>query len=120
MKKSTRFIPLLFVVAIISAFTIAKRTPDGTWNYELKGVPEEYRLGKLAFEQKDDKLQVMVNDKEAENVKAVNDSMYFSIEVSGTDAFFNLEFKDTTVTGVVKYNADTYPLSGSKAVPVSN
>ena len=116
------FIVLLFLSAIaVSAQSINKVNPVGTWKFAAPYAPEGYSSGTIVVgftEQKHTTTMSFTGSEyklEGENVKAVNDSVLFSIFLEGQDIKVMLKIEnDTNMSGKAVYTEGEVPLSLSR------
>jgi hypothetical protein len=115
-------IVLLFLSAIAgSAQSINKVNPVGTWKFAAPYAPEGYSSGTIVVgftEQKHTTTMSFTGSEyklEGENVKAVNDSILFSIFLEGQDIKVMLKIEnDTNMSGKAVYTEGEVPLSLSR------
>jgi len=95
----------------------AKINPVGTWKFDAPYAPEGYSSGKIIVGLTDQKHTTTMSftgseDKlSGENVKALNDSVLFSIFVEGQDVKVMLKLEnDTIMSGKAVYSEGEVPL----------
>ena len=120
MKKG--IVILTFIVFSLSVLTAqnnqSKNNPVGSWKFAAPYAPEGYASGvivvgfaeqkptaSMSFTGSEDKLA-------GENVKAVNDSVLFSIYLEGQDIKVMLKIEsDTNMSGKAVYSEGEVPLA---------
>ena len=116
------FILLVFLSAIaVNAQSISTVNPVGTWKFAAPYAPEGYSSGTIVVgltEQKHTTTMSFTGSEyklEGENVKAVNDSVLFSIYLEGQDIKVMLKIEsDTNMIGKAVYAEGEVPLSLSR------
>jgi len=113
-------VSFLFVIAV-SGQKITKNNPVGTWKFEAPYAPEGYSSGTIVVGITDQKhtttMSFTGNDIKipGENVKAVKDSIYFTVYVEGQDVKVMLKIEnDTIMSGKAVYSEGEVPLSLTK------
>lgn len=122
----------LFILVIISLFTLTltaqkgngqKNDPVGTWKFDAPYAPEGYTSGKIVVgftEQKHTTTMSFTGSDyklPGENVKAVNDSVFFSVYLEGQDIKVLLKIEnDTTMSGKAVYSEGEVPLVLTKVL----
>jgi hypothetical protein len=115
-------ISFLSVIAV-SGQNISKLSPLGTWKFTAPYAPEAYNSGTIAVGFADQKQTIAMSFTGSEykfpgeNVKAVNDSIQFSIYLEGQDVKVMLKVEsDTNMTGKAIYSEGEVPLALSKVL----
>ena len=100
-----------------------KLSPLGTWKFAAPYAPEAYNSGTIAVGFADQKQTIAMSFTGSEykfpgeNVKAVNDSIQFSIYLEGQDVKVMLKVEsDTNMTGKAVYSEGEVPLALSKVL----
>jgi hypothetical protein len=117
-------IVLLFLSAIaVSAQNLNKINPIGTWKFSAPYAPEGYASGKIVVGFADQKHTTTMSFTgseyllQGEDVKAVNDSILFSIFLEGQDIKVMLKIEnDTNMTGKAVYSEGEVPISLSRVL----
>jgi hypothetical protein len=113
-----------FLSAIgVSGQSISKNNPAGTWKFAAPYAPEGYNTGIIVvgFEDQKHTTTMSFTGSEfkfpGENVKALNDSVLFSIYLQGEDVKVMLKIEsDTNMTGKAVYSQGEVPLALSKVL----
>jgi hypothetical protein len=122
-----RILTLMFVsfltVLSVSGQNIIKNNPIGTWKFDAPYAPEGYNSGTIVvgFTNMKHTTTMAFSGSEfkydGENVKAVNDSVLFSIFLQGEDIKVLLKIEsDTNMTGKAIYSEGEVPLALSKVL----
>jgi hypothetical protein len=125
MKKV--IVALVFIVfGLINASSQnnqSKPNPIGTWKFAAPYAPEGYSSGTiiLGFSEQKHTATMAFSGSEykipAENVKAVNDSVLFSIFLEGQDVKVMLKIEnDTNMSGKAVYSEGEVPLALSRVL----
>jgi hypothetical protein len=119
----TLIIISFFSVISVSGQNINKNNPAGTWKFDAPYAPEGYSSGTIVVGIADSKNTTTMSFTgsefkfEGENVKAVNDSVLFSIYLQGEDIKVMLKMEsDTNMTGKAVYSEGEVPLALSKVL----
>ena len=103
----------------------AKRNPVGSWKFEAPYAPEGYTSGIITVgleEQKYTASMAFTGSEfvhTGEQVKAVNDSILFSVNVEGQDVQVMLKIEgETKMDGKAVYSDGEVPLTLAKNTPV--
>lgn len=118
------FMLILFLSAIaVSGQSINKNNPVGTWKFAAPYAPEGYNTGIIVVGFEDQKHTTTMSftgsefKYQGENVKALNDSVLFSIYLQGEDVKVMLKIEsDTSMTGKAVYSQGEVPLALSKVL----
>jgi hypothetical protein len=124
----------LFVLIVISFIVVTtsaqqannqKNNPVGTWKFEAPYAPEGYTSGTIVVGLEDQKHTTSMAfagseyKLPGENVKAVNDSILFSIYMEGQDIKVMLKIEnETKMSGKAVYSEGEVPLTLTKVVAV--
>ena len=124
----------LFVLIVISFIVVTtsaqqannqKNNPVGTWKFEAPYAPEGYTSGTIIVGLEDQKHTTSMAfagseyKLPGENVKAVNDSILFSIYMEGQDIKVMLKIEnETKMSGKAVYSEGEVPLTLTKVVTV--
>jgi len=124
----------LFVLIVISFIVVTtsaqqannqKNNPVGTWKFEAPYAPEGYTSGTIVVGLEDQKHTTSMAfagseyKLPGENVKAVNDSILFSIYMEGQDIKVMLKIEnETKMSGKAVYSEGEVPLTLTKVVTV--
>jgi hypothetical protein len=125
MKKG--IVILMFIVFSLSVLIAqnnqSKINPVGTWKFAAPYAPEGYTSGVIVVgfaEQKHTATMSFTGSEDklpGENVKAVNDSVLFSIFIEGQDVKVMLKVEsDTNMTGKAVYSEGEVPLALSRVL----
>lgn len=113
-------VSFLFVIAANCQST-AKNNPVGTWKFEAPYAPEGYNQGTIVVGFADQKTTTTMSftgsefKLQGENVKAVKDSVMFSVYLEGQDIKVMLKVvSDTNMTGKAVYSEGEVPLALSR------
>lgn len=113
-------VSFLFVIAANCQST-AKNNPVGTWKFEAPYAPEGYNQGTIVVGLADQKTTTTMSftgsefKLQGENVKAVKDSVMFSVYLEGQDIKVMLKVvSDTNMTGKAVYSEGEVPLALSR------
>jgi len=120
MKKG--IVIIMFIVFTLPVLTAqnnqVKNNPVGTWKFEAPYAPEEYASGTIVVGLTDQKHTVTMsftgseNKLDGEKVKAVNDSVLFSIYLEAGDVKVMLKIEsDTIMSGKAVYSEGEVPLT---------
>lgn len=120
MKKG--IVILTFIVFSLSVLTAqnnqSKNNPVGSWKFAAPYAPEGYASGVIVVgfaEQKHTASMSFTGSEDklvGENVKAVNDSVLFSIYLEGQDIKVMLKIEsDTNMSGKAVYSEGEVPLA---------
>lgn len=120
MKKG--IVSLMFIIFSLSVLTAqnnqSKINPVGSWKFSAPYAPEGYTSGVIVVgfaEQKHTATMSFIGSEDklpGENVKAVNDSVLFSIFLEGQDVKVMLKVEnDTNMTGKAVYSEGEVPLA---------
>lgn len=121
MKKA--FFTILFffsILTVISAQDAAsqKKNPVGNWKFEAPYAPQGYNNGSIIVVSAENKLSATMSFDSmqyqfpAEKVKAVADSLYFSINLEGQSVDVSLKLTDdSNMTGKAVYSEGSVPLT---------
>jgi hypothetical protein len=123
MKKG--FVFFLFILCSLPVLTAqnnqVKSDPVGTWKFEAPNAQEGYTSGTIVFGLDDRKHTVNLSfagseyKLPGENVKAVNDSVLFSIYLEGQDIKVMLKIEnETKMSGKAVYSEGEVPLTLTK------
>jgi hypothetical protein len=119
----TLIIVSFFSVISVNGQNIIKNNPAGTWKFDAPYAPEGYSSGTIVVGIADSKNTTTMSFTgsefkfEGENVKAVNDSVLFSIYLQGEDIKVMLKMEsDTNMTGKAVYSEGEVPLALSKVI----
>jgi hypothetical protein len=121
---------ILIILSIIFSLQILmaqnshiKNNPVGTWKFTAPDAPEGYTSGTIivGFAEKKHSATISFTGSEnklpGDNVKAVNDSVLFSVFLEGQDIKVLLKMvNDTNMTGKVIYSEGEVPLTLSKVL----
>ena len=125
MKNRILTLMLVSFLAVIAVNgqNIAKKNPVGTWKFEAAYAPEGYTSGTIVVglaEQKHTTTMSFTGSEyvlPGEKVKAVNDSVLFSIYLEGQDVKVMLKMvNDTNMTGKAVYSEGEVPLILTKVL----
>jgi hypothetical protein len=125
MKKGILIIlSVIFSVSVLMAQNNkVKNNPEGTWKFTAPYAPVGYTSGTIVvgFAEKKHTATMSFTGSEsilpAEKVKAVNDSVMFSVYLEGQDIKVLLKMtSDTNMTGKAAYSEGEVPLTLSKAL----
>jgi hypothetical protein len=124
----------LFVLIVISFIVVTtsaqqannqKNNPVGTWKFEAPYAPEGYTSGTIVVGLEDQKHTTSMAfagseyKLPGENVKAVNESILFSIYMEGQDIKVMLKIEnETKMSGKAVYSEGEVPLTLTKVVAV--
>ena len=115
-------ISFLFVIGANGQST-AKINPVGTWKFEAPYAPEGYSQGTIVVGIADQKTTTTMSftgsefKLQGENVKAVKDSVMFSVYLEGQDIKVMLKVvSDTNMTGKAVYSEGEVPLALSRVL----
>jgi hypothetical protein len=123
MKKSVvAFLVIVLSVTYLSAQDgQSKNNPVGTWKFEAPYAPEGYTSGTIVVGLTDQKHTTTMSfagsdyKLPGEQVKAVKDSVLFSIYLEGQDIKVMLKMEsDTKMTGKAVYSEGEVPLTLTK------
>ena len=120
MKKG--IVIVMFIVFSLPVLTAqnnqVKNNPVGTWKFEAPYAPEGYASGTIVVGLTDQKHTVTMlftgseNKLDGEKVKAVNDSVLFSIYLEAGDVKVMLKIEsDTIMSGKAVYSEGEVPLT---------
>jgi hypothetical protein len=120
MKKG--IVIVMFIVFSLPVLTAqnnqVKNNPVGTWKFEAPYAPEGYASGTIVVGLTDQKHTVTMlftgseNKLAGEKVKAVNDSVLFSIYLEAGDVKVMLKIEsDTIMSGKAVYSEGEVPLT---------
>lgn len=121
MKKA--FFTILFffsILTVLSAQDAAsqKKNPVGNWKFEAPYAPQGYNNGSIIVVSAENKLSATMSFDSmqyqfpAEKVKAVADSLYFSINLEGQSVDVSLKLTDdSNMTGKAVYSEGSVPLT---------
>jgi len=123
MKKG--IVIIMFIVFTLPVLTAqnnqVKNNPVGTWKFEAPYAPEGYASGTIVVGLTDQKHTVTMlftgseNKLAGEKVKAVNDSVLFSIYLEAGDVKVMLKIEsDTIMSGKAVYSEGEVPLTLTK------
>ena len=125
MKKGiviTLFI-VLYIPVLMAQSTKIENNPVGTWKFAAPYAPEGYNSGIIVVGFEDQKHTTTMSFTgsefkfQGENVKALNDSVLFSIYLQGEDVKVMLKVEsDTNMTGKAVYSQGEVPLALSKVL----
>jgi hypothetical protein len=125
MKSKILTLMLLSFLSVIavSGQNSVKLNPVGTWKFAAPYAPEGYSSGTIivGFSEQKHTATMAFSGSEykipAENVKAVNDSVLFSIFVEGQDVKVMLKIEnDTNMSGKAVYSEGEVPLALSRVL----
>ncbi len=115
-------VSFLSVIAV-NGQNITKNNPVGTWKFEAAYAPEGYTSGTIVVGLADQKHTTTMSFTGSEyvlpgeKVKAVNDSVLFSINLEGQDVKVMLKMvNDTNMTGKAVYSEGEVPLILTKVL----
>jgi hypothetical protein len=125
MKKG--FVIILFILCSLPVLTAqnnqVKSDPVGTWKFEAPYAPEGYTSGTIVVGLTEQKhtanLSFTGNEYKlsGENVKAVNDSVLFSIYLEGQDIKVMLKIENATkMSGKAVYSEGEVPITLTKVL----
>ena len=124
MKNKTFILLALLLVSFISVngqSKTKKSNPVGTWKFEAPYAPEGYTSGMIVVGMAEKKhtatMSFTGNDYNlpGENVKNVNDSLYFSIFLEGQDIQVLLKIEnENKMSGKAVYSEGEVPLTLTK------
>jgi hypothetical protein len=125
MKKG--IVILLLIILALPVLTAqnkkVKLSPLGTWKFDAPYAPEAYNSGTITVGFADQKQTATMAFTGSEykfpgdNVKTVNDSIFFSIFLEGQDIKVLLKIdSDTNMTGKAIYSEGEVPLALSKVI----
>lgn len=117
---------ILFIIIslpVLIAQNQVKNNPVGTWKFEAAYAPEGYTSGTIVVGLADQKHTTTMSFTGSEyvlpgeKVKAVNDSVLFSINLQGQDVKVMLKMvNDTNMTGKAVYSEGEVPLILTKVL----
>ncbi len=118
---------ILFIIislpVLIAQNNKVKNNPVGTWKFEAAYAPEGYTSGTIVVGLADQKHTTTMSFTGSEyvlpgeKVKAVNDSVLFSINLEGQDVKVMLKMvNDTNMTGKAVYSEGEVPLILTKVL----
>jgi hypothetical protein len=122
---------IAFVLLSIMSFgvmtaqnNVKKSNPVGTWKFEAPYAPEGYNTGTIVVGNEENKLTTTMSfgggdyKLPGEKVKAVKDSVLFSVFLEGQDIRVYLKQEnETKMTGKAVYSEGEVPLTLSKVQP---
>jgi hypothetical protein len=123
--KSKILAVVLFSIISLCAVTaqnnVKKANPVGTWKYEAPYAPEGYNTGTIVVGNEDNKYTTIMSfgggdyKIPGEQVKAVKDSVLFSIFLEGQDIkVFLKQENEAKMTGKAVYSEGEVPITLSK------
>ena len=119
----TLMLASFLAVIAVNGQNIAKNNPVGTWKFEAAYAPEGYTSGTIVVGLADQKHTTTMSFTGSEyvlpgeKVKAVNDSVLFSINLEGQDVKVMLKMvNDTNMTGKAVYSEGEVPLILTKVL----
>ena len=105
-------------VMLVSGQNINKINPVGTWKFEAPYAPEGYSSGKIVIGFKEQKHTTTMSFTggdtilSGEKVRAVNDSVLFSVYLEGQDIKVMLKMEDDSkMSGKAVYSEGEVPLT---------
>jgi len=126
MKKI--FFTILFLFSVLSVMeaqetNTQKKSPIGSWKFEAPYAPQGYNNGSISVVSAENKLSATMSFDSmqyqfpAEKVKAVADSLYFSINLEGQSVDVSLKITDNSnMTGKAVYSEGSVPLIVKRTV----
>lgn len=123
MKSAILKMTLVFMVIVISGFTIAEtfkvnKEILGEWEYTVPDAPYEYQKGVmiLAKDHKELKGEMIIGGYSTPLVDLVNVkyNVKASMDVQGEGVTFDINFDGNTFKGTVDSSEGTMEISGSK------
>jgi hypothetical protein len=124
MKKFFLFIlvVLLGMPCIFAQNSETKNNPVGTWNFEAPYAPEGYTSGLIVVGVAEKKHTTTMSFTGSdykipgEQVKAINDSIIFSVYIEGQDVKVSLKVEsETKMSGKAVYSEGEIPLTLSRS-----
>jgi hypothetical protein len=124
MKSKLLSVVILSVLAFF-AFTAQttdkSKNPVGTWKFEAPYAPMGYQAGTInvAIEENKYKADMAFSGSDskvpADNIKAANDSIQFTVFVEGQDVRVKLKLEDNSkMSGLAVYSEGEVPLTLSR------
>ena len=116
----------LMLISFLSMIAVSgqnnnKSNPLGTWKYEAPYAPEGYTSGTIVVGSNEKKPTVAMSITGSDtillgiNVKTINDSVLFSVNLEGQDVKVMLKIEnDSTMSGKAVYSEGEVPLTLTK------